>query len=312
MLDTEITQEELLYGLGAGAAAGRKRPCLHGVHPPGSGRPGAGRGRPRGASLGSDRSAGNAAVAGTGSGRVRARAGRARPRSPAGRPAALGRAAGAAGLAVAGAVAGAGRGDGGTRVRQRHPDAPARRRAGRGGSAPCWRWALRHRRGRCRLLRDRRRRLHLLPAGGEPGDDRRGGSVGGDAGAAAQPRPGWCDGWTDVRVGRLPLPGRPPARAGRHRPARRAGELVLVVGESGCGKSTLLRAATGLVPHFHGGELSGRVHARRQGHARRAARPSWRAHAGLVFQDPEAQLVTERALSRARVRPREPRDSRRT
>ncbi len=74
------------------------------------------------------------------------------------------------------------------------------------------------------------------------------------------------------------------------------GELVLVVGESGCGKSTLLRAATGLVPHFHGGELSGRVTL--DGKDTRDVRPAELArHAGLVFQDPEAQLVTERALS---------------
>jgi energy-coupling factor transport system ATP-binding protein len=74
------------------------------------------------------------------------------------------------------------------------------------------------------------------------------------------------------------------------------GELVLVVGESGCGKSTLLRAATGLVPHFHGGELSGRVTL--DDRDTRDARPSELArHAGLVFQDPESQLVTERVLS---------------
>ena len=74
------------------------------------------------------------------------------------------------------------------------------------------------------------------------------------------------------------------------------GELVLVVGESGCGKSTLLRAATGLVPHFHGGELSGRVTL--DGKDTRDVRPAELArHAGLVFQDPEAQLVTERAFS---------------
>ena len=37
------------------------------------------------------------------------------------------------------------------------------------------------------------------------------------------------------------------------------GELVVVAGASGSGKSTLLRAASGLVPHFHGGELAGQV-----------------------------------------------------
>ena len=46
------------------------------------------------------------------------------------------------------------------------------------------------------------------------------------------------------------------------------GELVLVLGESGCGKSTLLRAALGLVPHFHGGELAGAGGQRGPGHAR--------------------------------------------
>jgi energy-coupling factor transporter ATP-binding protein EcfA2 len=37
------------------------------------------------------------------------------------------------------------------------------------------------------------------------------------------------------------------------------GELVLVTGRTGAGKSTLLRAVNGLVPHFTGGRLSGRV-----------------------------------------------------
>lgn len=37
------------------------------------------------------------------------------------------------------------------------------------------------------------------------------------------------------------------------------GELVLVVGRTGSGKTTLLRAMNGLVPHFSGGTLAGRV-----------------------------------------------------
>jgi energy-coupling factor transporter ATP-binding protein EcfA2 len=37
------------------------------------------------------------------------------------------------------------------------------------------------------------------------------------------------------------------------------GELVLVVGPTGSGKSTLLRLLNGLVPHFSGGRLAGRV-----------------------------------------------------
>ena len=37
------------------------------------------------------------------------------------------------------------------------------------------------------------------------------------------------------------------------------GRAVLVVGGTGSGKSTLLGAVNGLVPHFTGGTLSGRV-----------------------------------------------------
>jgi len=71
------------------------------------------------------------------------------------------------------------------------------------------------------------------------------------------------------------------------------GELVLLLGGSGCGKSTLLRAALGLVPHFHGGELAGRVTS--AGLDTREHRPGEIARrTGLVFQDPEAQLVMGR------------------
>jgi energy-coupling factor transport system ATP-binding protein len=72
-----------------------------------------------------------------------------------------------------------------------------------------------------------------------------------------------------------------------------AGQFVLLVGGSGSGKSTLLRAALGLAPHFHGGELGGRVVV--AGLDTRDHRPGELArHAGLVFQDPEAQLVMQR------------------
>jgi len=71
------------------------------------------------------------------------------------------------------------------------------------------------------------------------------------------------------------------------------GQLVLLVGGSGSGKSTLLRAALGLAPHFHGGELRGRV--RVAGLDTREHRPGALArHVGLVFQDPESQLVMGR------------------
>ncbi|TDA69947.1 MAG: ABC transporter ATP-binding protein [Clostridia bacterium] len=70
-----------------------------------------------------------------------------------------------------------------------------------------------------------------------------------------------------------------------------AGEFVLLAGLSGSGKSTLLRAVTGLIPNFYGGEISGRV--RLAGQDVWLARPDQVARlAGMVFQDPESQLVT--------------------
>ncbi|HEY8866989.1 MAG TPA: ATP-binding cassette domain-containing protein, partial [Solirubrobacteraceae bacterium] len=50
-----------------------------------------------------------------------------------------------------------------------------------------------------------------------------------------------------------------------------AGELIVLAGRSASGKTTLLRAACGLVPHFHGGEVSGRVAV--AGHDTREAGP---------------------------------------
>ena len=71
------------------------------------------------------------------------------------------------------------------------------------------------------------------------------------------------------------------------------GELVLLVGPSGTGKSTFLRCLNGLVPHFYGGTLSGRV--RVVGQDPVAASPQGMASfVGMVFQDPETQFVTDR------------------
>ena len=71
------------------------------------------------------------------------------------------------------------------------------------------------------------------------------------------------------------------------------GELVLVVGPSGSGKSTFLRCLNGLIPHFYGGKLNGRVDV--AGHDPVAASPQGMAFVvGMVFQDPESQFVTER------------------
>lgn len=70
------------------------------------------------------------------------------------------------------------------------------------------------------------------------------------------------------------------------------GELCLVVGPSGTGKSTLLGTVSGLVPHFTGGTLTGRVTV--AGHDTRGHRPRELAHVvGTVGQDPLAHFVTD-------------------
>jgi energy-coupling factor transport system ATP-binding protein len=70
------------------------------------------------------------------------------------------------------------------------------------------------------------------------------------------------------------------------------GELCLVVGRTGSGKSTLLRAVNGLVPHFTGGRLAGRVTV--AGRDTRDHPPRELADVvGVVGQDPTAGFVTD-------------------
>ncbi|MFC8537398.1 ABC transporter ATP-binding protein [Streptomyces sp. NPDC057249] len=70
------------------------------------------------------------------------------------------------------------------------------------------------------------------------------------------------------------------------------GELVLLVGPSGAGKSTLLGAVSGLVPHFTGGTLTGRVTV--GGRDTRTHKPRELADlVGTVGQDPLAHFVTD-------------------
>ncbi len=69
-----------------------------------------------------------------------------------------------------------------------------------------------------------------------------------------------------------------------------AGELVVLAGASGSGKSTLLRAAGGLVPHFHGGEISGQVVVGEMD-ARVHGPSDLSAVVGSLFQDPETQVI---------------------
>lgn len=70
------------------------------------------------------------------------------------------------------------------------------------------------------------------------------------------------------------------------------GELVLLVGPSGVGKSTLLGAVSGLVPHFTGGRLTGRVTV--GGRDTRTHKPRELADlVGTVGQDPLSHFVTD-------------------
>lgn len=69
------------------------------------------------------------------------------------------------------------------------------------------------------------------------------------------------------------------------------GEFALLAGRSASGKSTLLRAACGLVPHFHGGEIDGSIEV--AGIDAIASGPGELAAAvGYVAQDPETQVVS--------------------
>ncbi len=69
------------------------------------------------------------------------------------------------------------------------------------------------------------------------------------------------------------------------------GEYVVVTGPSGCGKTTLCRAINGLVPQFHRGYIAGHVFVDSMD-TRENDVASLSAIAGMVFQQPENQLVT--------------------
>ena len=69
------------------------------------------------------------------------------------------------------------------------------------------------------------------------------------------------------------------------------GEFLVLTGPSGCGKTTFCRAINGLVPQFHRGYIAGNVFVDgkdTRDHSVAELAPT----AGLVFQQPENQLVT--------------------
>jgi energy-coupling factor transporter ATP-binding protein EcfA2 len=71
----------------------------------------------------------------------------------------------------------------------------------------------------------------------------------------------------------------------------RLGEVVLLTGPSGAGKTTLCSCLNGLVPHFHNGTLKGQVLV--GGRDTKKTRVGVLSSlVGLVFQDPESQLIS--------------------
>jgi energy-coupling factor transport system ATP-binding protein len=68
------------------------------------------------------------------------------------------------------------------------------------------------------------------------------------------------------------------------------GELIVLAGRSGSGKSTLLRLASGLVPHVHGGSVTGSAYVAGMD-VRDHGPGELAAVTGSLFQDPETQVV---------------------
>jgi energy-coupling factor transporter ATP-binding protein EcfA2 len=67
------------------------------------------------------------------------------------------------------------------------------------------------------------------------------------------------------------------------------GEYVLICGASGSGKSTLCRTFNGLIPHFYGGVLEGKVWVAGLDTGMHPVSELF-SHVAMIFQNPEAQL----------------------
>lgn len=67
------------------------------------------------------------------------------------------------------------------------------------------------------------------------------------------------------------------------------GEFVLITGPSGGGKTTLVRTFNGLIPHFYGGKISGKINIQELNVFKNETREIAKK-VGFVFQNPDNQL----------------------
>lgn len=67
------------------------------------------------------------------------------------------------------------------------------------------------------------------------------------------------------------------------------GEFIVLCGESGCGKTTITRLLNGLIPHFHEGEMSGKVTINGKSISNQPLYDTARL-VGSVFQNPRSQF----------------------